>query len=334
MPSRRRQRSRRRQSLRPASPARRRVTPEATPAQRPAAATTAGLPGVESAASPTAPLRRVASSGTVIVGVLAAAAVVAVLAVAWPSTGNDRARSRHGSVRCPVAPAPAPLVAPPAAAPDARPPTPPAPQASAVEAPAKTAAPRPPATRSRPTGTRVLEARVCQSLSTEGAEWRCVAPSNPANPGRLSFYTRVAASADVRVRHRLVPRRPPRAGCRAHGTSESERRLSHLTAVRPSMRRAEANGASKSELRTERFCAKSDSSFDDPRVRRVSSRDSKRPLLHERDGPRGPDPDAEGVGSRGHGRASRADQPAQSADQRHRGQARRREVPGPGRCGR
>ena len=43
---------------------------------------------------------------------------------------------------------------------------------------------------------------VCQSLSTGGTEWKCAAPSSPAAPGRLSFFTRVAASEDVRVRHR------------------------------------------------------------------------------------------------------------------------------------
>ena len=43
---------------------------------------------------------------------------------------------------------------------------------------------------------------VCHTLSTGGAEWSCVAPSTPATPGRLSFYTRVAASENIRVRHR------------------------------------------------------------------------------------------------------------------------------------
>ena len=50
--------------------------------------------------------------------------------------------------------------------------------------------------------TRVLEAGVCLSLSTGSAKWDCVAPSNSAASGRLYFYTRVAASQNVRVRHR------------------------------------------------------------------------------------------------------------------------------------
>jgi hypothetical protein len=74
----------------------------------------------------------------------------------------------------------------------------------------------------------VLDARLCQSLSTQGGEWRCEAPPNPAAPGRLSFYTRVAASADVRVRHRwyhgdalvqdvgLLVRASPGAGYRTY----------------------------------------------------------------------------------------------------------------------
>ncbi len=126
------------------------------------------------------------SSPTVKVGALAAVALLTVIALGW-----------WGQPAAPVVLAPAVEIpaegAPPIAAPAplARP---------VVEAPARPAAARP--TPEPETGARVLEATLCQTLTTGVAKWSCVAPSNPAAPGRLSFYTRVAAANDIRVRHR------------------------------------------------------------------------------------------------------------------------------------
>ena len=197
--------------------------PAAEPAPRLAAPAAIAPTKTNPAASPAGPLPKTAS-GTLIVGVLGAAALVALLAVVWPS----RERSEPEADMAPATPAaagePTPA-APPAVAPNP-PVTPPAPRAADTAVPAKPATPRPAAGNA--TSARVLEARVCQSLSTEGAEWRCVAPSKPATPGRLSFYTRVAAPADVRVRHRwyhgerlvqdvgLMVRANPSAGYRTY----------------------------------------------------------------------------------------------------------------------
>jgi len=206
----------------PASPAPALSAPAAEPAARSAAPTAIAPPKTNPAASPAVTLPRTAS-GTLIVGVLGAAALIALLAVAWPSGERPEPEAD-------VAPTPAGAGEPtPAAPPDVAPnppATPPAPRAADTAVPAKPAAPRPSAGNAA--STRVLEARVCQSLSTEGAEWRCVAPSKPATPGRLSFYTRVAAPADVRVRHRwyhgdrlvqdvgLMVRANPSAGYRTY----------------------------------------------------------------------------------------------------------------------
>jgi len=200
--------------------------PAAEPAPRSAAPTAIDPPKTNPAAPPAAPLLKTAS-GTLIVGVLGAAAVVALLTVAWPSREGpepeaDIAPATPAAAAAPTPAAPADV----APNPPATPPAPPAPRAADNAVPSKPAAPRPPAGNA--TNTRVLEARICQTLSTEGAEWRCVAPSKPATPGRLSFYTRVAAPADVRVRHRwyngdrlvqdvgLMVRANPTAGYRTY----------------------------------------------------------------------------------------------------------------------
>ena len=170
--------------------------------------------------------------------------------------------------------------------------------AGASRATACRRAPKDSAAGPAPQGTtsiNLLEAKVCQTLSTEGAQWRCVAPSSPARPGRLSFYTRVAASRDVRVRHRwyhgerlVQTSASPCARTRARATAPS--------AARPSMRREEASGASKSGRRMEQSCARNGSSCDDSLPHDLTAHplqhayDSERRLLHERERPRGPDP--------------------------------------------
>jgi len=196
----------------PASPTAAPSAPVAVPARRKAAPAAVSLPDA---------VRPAVTSGTVIAGVLAAAAVVAVLAVTWPSRETPAPEADMPPPAPPVAAAPnAPSEAPPAAAA-----TMPAPRETGGGVPAGPASAPP---GSRPTNTRVLDARLCQSLSTQRAEWRCEAPSNPASPGRLSFYTRVAAFADVRVRHRwyhgdylvqdvgLLVRANPSAGYRTY----------------------------------------------------------------------------------------------------------------------
>ena len=49
---------------------------------------------------------------------------------------------------------------------------------------------------------RVVEASLCQRLSTTGARWECTPPAGSSAPGPLIFYTRIAAPRGVRVHHR------------------------------------------------------------------------------------------------------------------------------------
>jgi hypothetical protein len=64
----------------------------------------------------------------------------------------------------------------------------------------------PPQTPSNETQTggdaRVIEASLCQSLSTTGARWECTPAADSAAGGSLYFYTRIASSTSVRVHHR------------------------------------------------------------------------------------------------------------------------------------
>ncbi len=91
--------------------------------------------------------------------------------------------------------------------------TSPAPAAPRVQAAEKNVrvAPRPPS--STPVTTvvpatstderlRVVEASLCESLSTSGGQWECAAASDPAAAGSLYFYTRIAAATSTRVHHR------------------------------------------------------------------------------------------------------------------------------------
>lgn len=49
---------------------------------------------------------------------------------------------------------------------------------------------------------RLIEASLCQSLSTTGAQWQCTAASDAASAGSLYFYTRIATAKSIRVHHR------------------------------------------------------------------------------------------------------------------------------------
>jgi hypothetical protein len=48
----------------------------------------------------------------------------------------------------------------------------------------------------------VLEASLCQSLSTSGGRWECTPTSSLAAGDLLYFYTRIASSTGVRIHHR------------------------------------------------------------------------------------------------------------------------------------
>src|SRR5262245_8334602 len=49
---------------------------------------------------------------------------------------------------------------------------------------------------------RVVEASLCESLSTTGGQWKCAPASDAAEAGSLYFYTRIAAANGTRVHHR------------------------------------------------------------------------------------------------------------------------------------
>jgi len=53
-----------------------------------------------------------------------------------------------------------------------------------------------------PTEPRVVEASLCQSLSTAGGQWQCAPASDAAEAGSLYFYTRIATASSTRVHHR------------------------------------------------------------------------------------------------------------------------------------
>ena len=52
------------------------------------------------------------------------------------------------------------------------------------------------------TQPRVVEASLCESLSTTGSQWQCAPASDAAEAGSLYFYTRIAAANSTRVHHR------------------------------------------------------------------------------------------------------------------------------------
>jgi hypothetical protein len=136
-----------------------------------------------------------------------AAAIVIVAMIAWFAS---RPRTSDASLVPTAAPAT------PAAAPVAREqPAPPKPVAPApreevaqpvVETPRATEAPTPAAAikeTSRPasqTAVSVVEARLCTTLSL--SNWQCTPATNPVEPGRMFFYTRLKAGGDTTVQHR------------------------------------------------------------------------------------------------------------------------------------
>jgi tetratricopeptide repeat protein/DUF2914 family protein len=51
-------------------------------------------------------------------------------------------------------------------------------------------------------GPRLIEASLCQTLSTTGARWECTPATDSAAGGSLYFYTRIASPTSIRVHHR------------------------------------------------------------------------------------------------------------------------------------
>jgi Protein of unknown function (DUF2914)/Tetratricopeptide repeat len=82
-------------------------------------------------------------------------------------------------------------------------------QQTETENPVEKRVPRPSETRARsvvPTSTdeppRIVEASLCQDLSTNGGQWQCAPASDVAEAGSLYFYTRIATANSTRVHHR------------------------------------------------------------------------------------------------------------------------------------
>jgi outer membrane biosynthesis protein TonB len=126
-----------------------------------------------------------------------------VLVRNWRTRPSVAERTETISRSEPVAPAPPAAKAPtPAPAPDPAP-APPAPEPEPVAAAPSPIAPtpEPPRATASSSSPTVVSAQLCRSLSTTGA-WRCESASGTQAPGRLYFYTRVAASRNTVVEHR------------------------------------------------------------------------------------------------------------------------------------
>lgn len=146
---------------------------------------------------------------------IALVAVAAIAAVAAPWLLRDRAvaPAPPAADRAP-APAtdpdatatPAPEPAPRSAVPDADPASPPIDGADPPRTPAAAAPPVPPsapqpAPAAPPTATtaRLVESRVCRTLTTPG--WQCTPAAQPADAGVFFVYSRVASPRATTVRH-------------------------------------------------------------------------------------------------------------------------------------
>jgi hypothetical protein len=83
----------------------------------------------------------------------------------------------------------------PSVPPPERAPSPPAPAASAAPAAKTTSAPQ-------KVDADVLEASLCQTLSTSEDRWECAPTSSLAAGDLLYFYTRIASPTGIRIHHR------------------------------------------------------------------------------------------------------------------------------------
>src|SRR5262245_35174255 len=161
----------------------------------------------------------------IVAGIAMGVALLGALAIWFTHTPGDQPTTQKtaiieerlpqfGDPLVPATPPPATKAAPaPAIA--AAPATPikaaPAPAIKAAPAPAIKAAPAPaiqsaPAkmiiSASQKVDAQVLEASLCQSLSTSGGRWECTPTSDPAGGGWLYFYSRIAAATSTSIHHR------------------------------------------------------------------------------------------------------------------------------------
>lgn len=125
-----------------------------------------------------------------------AAAVVVIASVLWFNRGRGDD----------ISTSPSAVLATKTSAPTATPaptPTPTPPEPAATRKPAPPAVAPPPARTAARDGSPavVVEAQLCRAL-TRGAEWTCARASEPASPGHMYFYTRVATARDTTVVHR------------------------------------------------------------------------------------------------------------------------------------
>jgi hypothetical protein len=177
----------------PAGPAPERVRP-----------TTAAPPAVASA--PAAPG---GWSGATVAGLLVAAGIL-VYVVAFRESGSNQDSSSSGDVTAST-PTPSAPVSVPEAVTTTPPPSASTPAAGAgatretsqtAKAPASSGGvPVPPAGQTR-SSTTIVDARLCRSLTTSGAEWTCTPADESVEAGRLVFYTRVRTPTDTSVQHR------------------------------------------------------------------------------------------------------------------------------------
>jgi len=100
-----------------------------------------------------------------------------------------------------TSPAVAPAVTPKLEVAEAPAPSPPVPEPAPPVAPPVRDAPAlsAPAPSTAPAVVKVLDARVCRTLST--ADWQCTPAASPVAPGALFFYTRLASPTEATVLH-------------------------------------------------------------------------------------------------------------------------------------
>jgi hypothetical protein len=141
-----------------------------------------------------APSRALSIGAVTVVGI--AVAIMVIGWMAWPSRSatdpppTETADTTPGALK----PSPPSTPAPASPAPTSKPAAAPArttPQRAASSAPAASAAGAP----------GIVDVRLCRTLTTSG-EWKCDPIGNPASPGTISFYTRIASSRATTVQHR------------------------------------------------------------------------------------------------------------------------------------
>ncbi len=141
--------------------------------------------------------------GVLLIGVLAAAGLVAVFIASGTWFRSDRSLegAPGGGAAPPAAPgagAASPAAPPAAASPAAVTSGAPPPASAAPPAPAPAPAP---AAKASP-APAVVTAELCRDLSKGGGVWHCTPPGSPVAPGTLYFYTRLKSPVGTTVQHR------------------------------------------------------------------------------------------------------------------------------------